>query len=556
MPGSGGMWVNYLIWCVKHSQVISGAFEHFEFPNLLQRRPDYHSYVKFVEHTDTPDTANIVLGSDRAWMNFYLNLVKKKKLLDHSAWRHTETYIQRIRAQSHQFNLDWCDIWDQPQQFMQQLSVLTGYDLPYNNIAKLAMAQYSRTCVWLDPNDLTNNRHLLLPQHQRLVSSGIRSSYFYPAIKSDPQDNSNYCPLIFNGIYVEKVKDKQVKLAACCINHTSDAVTQVDFEHNIHLEQQRNLSRRGLPVPGCMHCYNATVNLQSNAIVSWHGKAVNPARPKLQKLDYNVDPICNAKCIQCSSYYSSAWAAEDQQHGVLTSRQFAQTRQRQPWQELDLSGLEKLYINGGEPLLSNEPLEILQHLDHMNLLGTLNLAFNTNGSVAPNAKLLALMKRCGSVVINFSIDGTEQAFEYIRHPLSWSTVVKNLCDLATVSTRFQLHVAYTLGIHNIDEVDNTMTWLDTLNQTLDRPVRFSTHLSSGPLDLTNAEPELKQVWLDRYDGSKGWHQLARNGLLNPTRPQSNTWQQHLDMIDQRRGLDWKISLPLLYQSWKLSLGRV
>lgn len=555
MPGSGGQWVNYLLWCLNQGRVMSGGFDHFEFDAVLQRDPNYFTSVEFLEHTDLPSNADIVLGSDRAWMNFYANLTVKKNKIDDCDG--VLNYIVQLQQKKINFNLDWCDLWQQPEKFLSDLGTLIGRKLPYDRIAKQAIAQYSRSCVWLEPYKLQNNQHLLLARHLRLAVPKLGQSYFYPEPLADPSQTGNYCPLIFNSLYVEKVNNGKVKLSACCINHTGEATEKIDFANNSHLQKQRDLSRRGLPVSGCTHCYHSTVNLQSNAIVSWLGRPIQHTGSKIQKLDYNVDPICNARCIQCSSYYSSAWEAEDRQHGLSGSlRQFGQTRRERPWQELDLDHVEQLYINGGEPLLSSEPQEILEHLAKNNQLSKLQFSFNTNGSVRPSAELIDLWGRCGGVQINFSIDGTESEFNYIRYPLVWEEVADNVEFCANLPGNINLSVAYTVGIHNIDCVDRTLQWRETVNSQISRPMGISVNLCSGTLDLTNAEPGLKQLWLSRYDGSQSWHHRVRGALLGPSNPQTQTWQEHLEMIDLRRGLDWRRSLPLLYQSWKLSQRRV
>lgn len=551
VPGSGGQWVNYLLWCLTRGRVMTGRFDHFEFPQLLQRDSDYESLVEFVEHTDDPATANICLGSQQAWLNFYVNSLAKKSPTQ--SWESFARYLDELAQRNIEFTLEWTDIWQRPEKFLQDLGSLIGQELPYNWIAKQAIAQYSRTCVWMQPSQFDHNQHLLLPRHLRLAPARLRHSVYYPPVMQNPADSGNYCPLIYNSVYVEKVGQDQVRLSACCINHVGPDTQKIDFATDRYLMQQRDVVSRGLPADGCRHCYNATVNWQTSAIVTWSGRPVNHHAPRIQKLDYNVDPICNARCIQCSSYYSSAWLAEDQQHGDDSkTRQFGQTRRGRPWRELDLEDLEYLYINGGEPMLSSEPKEILQHLDQQGQLENLQFAFNTNGSIRPNDDLMLLLKRCRGVVINFSIDGIENEFEYIRNPLLWQEVCDNVQYLSQASDRFNLHVAYTVGIHNIDCVDRTMAWTKSTNACLNRPMKFTTHLCNGPLDLTNAEPALKQVWLDRLDGSQPWHQQVRPALLGPVAPQFRTWQQHLEMIDQRRNLNWQHSLPGLFESWKLS----
>jgi len=549
-PGAGGSWINYLLWTVLQQRILHGTFDNFEFHSVISRDPEYRNLVEISNHSEDTSQSQIVLGSNRAWMNFYLNIVEQ----NNNDWKNISQYILELQKQNIVFNLDWCDIWEKPEKFMQDLGAFTGYDLPYDHYAKHAIAQYSRTCVWLPVQHLVTNRRLLLPQHQRQADLELRTNYFYPGYLNDAAASANYCPLIFNGIYVEKVNQEQVKVSACCINHPSETTDSAKFDHP-YLQSQRDIVRRGLPAQGCMMCYQYNKQ-QNDSIVVWQNKNVSVDWPKLQKLDYNVDPICNAKCISCSSYFSSAWQAEDEKFGIVTSRKFNATRHSQPWQDLDLSRLENLYFNGGEPLLSKEPEKILSYLDSIGILEQVVVSLNTNGSQRPSDKLLELWKKCQRVIINFSIDAIGPEFEYIRNPLKWDQVQDNLIWIAQQSNQFIISIAYTLGIHNIDCVEQTQDWAKQVSVAINRPIDIEFHPATGVFNLANADKNLKSVWLTQYQDQVAWQNIARSVLLNTEKTQDPEWQQYLNVIDHRRNLNWKHSLPSLYKSWKLSQGRV
>jgi MoaA/NifB/PqqE/SkfB family radical SAM enzyme len=377
------------------------------------------------------------------------------------------------------------------------------------------------------------------------------------------ETNPYYCPLIFQGLYVEKVNNNQVKTAACCLNRPGPAVDEIDFEHDPYLQYQRQqVLQQQLP-PGCEICYQAELNgiisARQNAIQNFpeHSYVV-----QIRKLDYNVDPICNAKCIQCTSYYSSAWAAEDQVHGKKhIPRFFNQTIRNNLTESIDITTVHDLYFNGGEPMLSQEPLTILKKIDQAGNLKNLVLSLNTNGSIRPSDELVDLWKKCRGLRINFSIDAIGDAFEYIRNPLDWTTVYENICWVANLDIpHLVINIAYTMGMHNIDLVQETQDWFQTQSKNWKNTANFYVKPCGGPLSLEHVSINLKQAWLDRYPEltnlpQSQWQKVACQELKKVNEHCTDQlWKDHLEMIDQRRNLNWQTSLPGLYSAYKKSLG--
>jgi len=376
------------------------------------------------------------------------------------------------------------------------------------------------------------------------------------------ESNPYYCPLLFQGLYVEKVSNSQVRVAACCLNQPGPVVDQIDFEHDPYLQHQRHQVLQQQPPPGCETCYqdelNGTRSARQDAIQNF---PENNYFVQVRKLDYNVDPICNAKCIQCTAYYSSSWAAEDQAHEKRIPRFFNHTRHNNLTQSIDVTTVHDLYFNGGEPMLSQEPLAILKKIDQVGNLKNLVLSLNTNGSVLPCDELVDLWKRCRSIRINFSIDAIGDAFEYIRNPLDWTTVYQNLCWMANLDIpRLVINIAYTMGVHNIDLVQETQSWALKQSKNWKNYKNFYVKPCGGPLSLEHVSINLKQAWLNLYPELTNlpqleWQKVACQELKKVNEHCTDQlWQDHLGMIDQRRGLDWKISLPELYRAYKKSLG--
>ena len=154
--GAGGMWLNYLIWAARFNATIPENPMNFEFPdieNIINANPDlhfyvgdktqYHSFIQQRKHSISWHDCEIRLGSDRAWFNFFLNLQKKKGRAEDEGGRYqiAAQYAGWMRR-GIEFNLDWCWIWEDPEQFLTRLNELGGFDLVYNAGAERAFEQY------------------------------------------------------------------------------------------------------------------------------------------------------------------------------------------------------------------------------------------------------------------------------------------------------------------------------------------------------------------------------------------------------------------------------
>ena len=376
-------------------------------------------------------------------------------------------------------------------------------------------------------------------------------------------NHKTYCPLIEHGLYLERTDANTSKIGPCCAAiHESAPNTQINFDTNTFLLRLRKENRQGVKSAACQSCYdNESFGAASlrTASVEYYNNFNNVKG--LYNLDYNVDPICNAKCIICSQQHSSAWLAEDIRDGMnadLAIRTVASSRANTIIETFDLSGLGRIYFNGGEPMLSDDPIKLLTKLKEIGRLGKVEVAFNMNGSVRPRPEFVELLKQAQSVTVFFSIDGVGEQFEYIRNPLKWSVLLETvqhvieleLPNLCVVST-------CTVGVHNVDYVNDWHTWWHDYaepiasRQTRHVPVKIISTVQrcTGPLDIMHAPIPVKQQWLEylqQYQTSP-WYSLVHGAVQNTLEQSDQSWKNQLDRLDIRRGNSWHQSLARFYQ---------
>lgn len=382
-------------------------------------------------------------------------------------------------------------------------------------------------------------------------SSLIRLKKSTPRITSIGEPNSratdNYCRKLFTNIYIEKQASNQVKISPCCIgaSHLLETVGTIDFSNNKTLVRQRQQSMRNQRVPECGACWQR----EDQGFVSQreHDGGKDPFKVELQSIDYNVSPICNARCIICSSQFSSAWAQEDEKFGTVLrdERKFVRVRTNSVDQDLDLSKVHKIYFNGGEPLLSNDPCRMLHRIKQAKgTLANIAVSLNTNGSIFPDKEIIALWHECSEIQINFSIDACGKEFDYIRFPLDWSLVVDNMSNIMALNLpRLRVAVATVVGIHNFLEVPVLHDWIESLNKTHD--ISWHLHPALGTFGLNNISDDLK-LRVKSTPCMTTKKPLVNSFVDDPRDPQPHQdWLDWLQILDQRRGQDWRTSLPKL-----------
>lgn len=163
------MWVNYLVWCWTNQKTIPGNHRYFEYPYLESLDSSYRPFFNFRRHQPSgseivsvydSDYAAIKLGNSKAYGNFFINVMQKKSQTENwNAWE-AMTWGAMGFWNWHdgnlEFNLDWCNIFTNPQEFVDQLNLLSGYEVELDQHTELAFQQYYNSCQWMFEKEKLN----------------------------------------------------------------------------------------------------------------------------------------------------------------------------------------------------------------------------------------------------------------------------------------------------------------------------------------------------------------------------------------------------------------
>ena len=211
-------------------------------------------------------------------------------------------------------------------------------------------------------------------------------------------------------------------------------------------------------------------------------------------LEYNLKYIgirhsnlCNFSCHYCDHNYSTRWAqingvdfnVESFPGGIEELIAFTNSH---------LKSLEKIYIAGGEPLITPDHLKLLKFLE--NNKTDLWLIYNTNLSSLKimGVDLIPIWNKFKKITISASIDDFGERFEFIRRGGKWKKVEENIKKV--LSEKIELEFFITITNLNIFYLDEFLSYLvDVLYiktslisfNILENPSYYSVHNLSSKL---------------------------------------------------------------------------
>lgn len=231
--------------------------------------------------------------------------------------------------------------------------------------------------------------------------------------------NNYYCVLPYYSIETD-------------FNNPSNNIFCCRLEQNTDIENVRSSIKNQEKAKECSTCWNLEKNnLSSERIL--HNRTldylmdIDIKNLESQSITKGFDPkiiklttsnLCNGQCITCGPQLSSSWARLNN----LTS----QYKSLDPFTlDIDWASIVSLSFVGGEPLLERKNFLLLQKLIE---LGNTNVFISivTNGSIELSDSQINILKKFNNLNICLSIDGIEKRFEYMRFPLSWDQLLKNL----------------------------------------------------------------------------------------------------------------------------------
>lgn len=147
LPGGGGNWLNYMIWCHFYERNIPGNYINFHLDTLTAIDPAYRYIIRLQLHTNHWRTGIVGFGSHNACLNIWMNNCRK---LGHSV-DHKDLVMMAVNYHKSYdwdviYNIQWHLIVTDPEFMLQCLNDSLGLKLTYTPAVQHAFQQYIDSC--------------------------------------------------------------------------------------------------------------------------------------------------------------------------------------------------------------------------------------------------------------------------------------------------------------------------------------------------------------------------------------------------------------------------
>ena len=366
-----------------------------------------------------------------------------------------------------------------------------------------------------------------------------------------PRNTDLWCPEIYHGLNIEPWNSDKISYGPCC--NSDRKITDIDtfnFATDTYLTDLRQKFDMNQRPSECHRCWvKEDTGQQSRRMdmIDFYGSAPRESVPRLESIDYFSSWACNLACVICSPYFSSTWAQQNNLSKTQLVKMGRLFRNNNfITDKLDLSAVKKVHFNGGEPLINDDHVKILEQLEQQGSLGHTSISYNTNGTCFPTQKLIDLWSKCKFVRIYFSIDGIGDVFEYIRWPGKWIEVSKNMLEMKKhlpSNVGFGFHTA--VGLINVLDLKPVIQWfMDNLSTNREgdqsnfawQPMKNFEVGRLGNRCKQDAIEHLKSLPL-----AQGIISYIENNMQVQ---QDDLWITVLDNLDAKRHMDWRQTLSL------------
>lgn len=314
-------------------------------------------------------------------------------------------------------------------------------------------------------------------------------------------------------------------------------------------------------VPECDYCHNKEtrgimsprqkVERKPESIV---GLTDDNESIDITSLELQIDSSCNAACLICGDHNSSTW--EKYNIGKITDKNSSnktidlnnKLRTKSRFEILkktiSLDKINMIVFLGGEPLDSELHKEMLLEIKKVKPLNTINVRYVTNGSKVPDEETIQLWSELKSLMVVFSLDGVGEHFNYLRWPLQWNQVEKNIKFFIDLKmTTLEMGISSAINPFNIFYYDRYIAWEKEFFKDIGftKGVRFRNAFeATGDINTQCIPLKLSTQIYKKYFTSEPW--LIKH--MNKFDPKSyDEFVQYIKLHDAKRGLNWKEVFP-------------
>ncbi len=374
--------------------------------------------------------------------------------------------------------------------------------------------------------------------------------------------NKSLCPLPFAGLYIEP--SGNVKCCSISKQTLGNIHTQ-SIQDLINGETVKSIRKDMLEEKfpsNCNECYEKEKNFKSinfNQISNrlYHiGKlGTSPMKLyedennfELQQLDVRWRNTCNGACVYCGPELSSRWAVELNDTKRMTKQAMSDSIEY-VYDHIDT--VKTLYLCGGEPMMMKENVKLVTIIAETR--PDLDIRINTNLSNLHNP-VYETIKDLPNIHWILSAEASEDRFEYIRYPLSWTNFISNFKVIKKLPHKISMNMSW-----NILNAFGIFEFIDLMlenglheNSVVINPVLGPKYYNilNLPKDVINDIKEeaskrhgrLHDPFMLKYS-----YEAIIKHCDEPIMHRQQELKKQLEILDSRRSLDSKKVFPELYE---------
>lgn len=263
-------------------------------------------------------------------------------------------------------------------------------------------------------------------------------------------------------------------------------------------------------------------------------------------IDINLDKECNAACVICDEQSSTLWAKENNKilgirqkisRSDLTVDRHINTITK----TISLEHVKYVKFYGGEPLFTDTHIKFLNTVPDPSAV---TVHYTTNGSIFPNDLVLEQWSKFKTIIFAASLDGVDEQFDYVRWPLPWAKVSRNLVKLKQARLHnVMFRVEFTANLLNTFYYDRLDSWIRTYldtNEFGDRTEVNLHHCTGSAFDLKYMPMPLRRSIMQKYPQNHILHKMIAD--LPAPAPLDDFWN-FVCQWDPRRNLRWEHCFP-------------
>jgi hypothetical protein len=360
--------------------------------------------------------------------------------------------------------------------------------------------------------------------------------------------SNKFCRYLSNGYtFVLNENNSNVAVYPCCLFRAKDGIqlnSQLLENRKFHYESINDWT------DNCISCKVLEDANQLSLRQAGDDWISDEQSQDPVSIDIRLDSECNAACVICGQETSSLWRKENLKLYNKTLKldktdTFVDKTIDQIINTVSLAKLKYVKFFGGEPLFTDTHLKFIRHIPHPEQV---TLHYTTNGSIYPNDEVLETWKKFKTVVFAASLDGIEEQFDYVRWPLPWNKVSKNLIRLQENKDICNLifRVEFTANFLNAYYFDRLENWVvENFNSNLSGDTtEINIHPCYGVWDLDKMPAKIRELVMEKYPKEHRIHSLVDN-LSPPT--SLIPWENFVNIWDRRRNNSWQTAFPDLVQ---------